>query len=285
MRKNGKSKITSNLTITIILKSKVPDLDSWKPSEKCLKYCFLSIRLFGLKLDLLIFWSLKPHQYLIPFFENIYSRRSIIRTFRGNRKKFVISRVHERLYKGLVCQGEQTLVLYIESLHYQGFVLSSVYCSTYQYLFVTSNQANRMMKYNCGEICIGSFMAVRLIWDISPTLAKCKGARERRYKEAGILQRTNGLNLISKGFCLHPLTTVFKRLMSSKPINEGLLVSASVFITEWTLEELTEPWSYILRYILLFLLLETALLTKEINRNQGHCWKISRGRSSVARAV
>ena len=37
-----------------------------------------------------------------------------------------------------------------------------------------------------------------------------------------------------------------------------------------------------LRYILLFFPLETALLPKEISRNWDHCWKINRGGSSVA---
>ena len=37
-----------------------------------------------------------------------------------------------------------------------------------------------------------------------------------------------------------------------------------------------------LRYILLFFPLETALLSKEISRNWGHCWKINRGERSVA---
>ena len=37
-----------------------------------------------------------------------------------------------------------------------------------------------------------------------------------------------------------------------------------------------------LRHILLFFPLETALLPKEISRNWGHCWKINRGGSSVA---
>ena len=61
---------------------------------------------------------------------NNCSRRSIIRTFRRNSKKIVIFRVSyiKRFYKGLLSQGGQTSVRYIESSYYRGFVLSSVYC-------------------------------------------------------------------------------------------------------------------------------------------------------------
>ena len=61
----------------------------------------------------------------------MYSRRSIIRTFKENSKKFVISRVPyiERFYKSLISQGEQTFVWYIESSYYREFALSSAYCT------------------------------------------------------------------------------------------------------------------------------------------------------------
>ena len=50
--------------------------------------------------------------------------------------------------------------------------------------------------------------------------AKYKGARERRSKEAGILQRKNSLKLISEGVCIHQITACFKRLVSSEPFNK-----------------------------------------------------------------
>ena len=49
-------------------------------------------------------------------------------------------------------------------------------------------------------------MVVSLISGIKLLLlcrvAKCTGAQERRSKEAGVLQRKPGLNLISKGVCI-----------------------------------------------------------------------------------
>ena len=64
------------------------------------------------------------------------------------------------------------------------------------------------------------------------TLAKCTGARRRRSKEEGTLQRKNGLNLISKGVCTYQITIDFKHLMSSNPINERLLLCVIVVVTE-----------------------------------------------------
>ena len=63
------------------------------------------------------------------------------------------------------------------------------------------------------------------------TLAKCTGARRRRSKEEGTLQRKNGLKLISKDLCIYQISTGFIRLMSSTSINERLLLCVSVFIT------------------------------------------------------
>ena len=50
-----------------------------------------------------------------------------------------------------------------------------------------------------------------------------------------------------------------------KPIIDCLPPFASVFITEWSINEFSEPRSYMLRHIL-FLLLETVLLPNEISR-------------------
>ena len=61
-----------------------------------------------------------------------YSRRLIIQTFRGNGKKFIISRVcHsciERFYKGSINSRETYFSLYNKSSYYLEFLLSSVYC-------------------------------------------------------------------------------------------------------------------------------------------------------------
>ena len=47
----------------------------------------------------------------------------------GEGKKFVVSRVRyiELCFKGVFNQKKQTLLLYIESLHYQGYVLYTMY--------------------------------------------------------------------------------------------------------------------------------------------------------------
>ena len=59
-----------------------------------------------------------------------YRWTQLIGTFRGNSRKFFISRVRyiESFCKVLVSQGEQTLFRYIECSYYRGLVLSSFYC-------------------------------------------------------------------------------------------------------------------------------------------------------------
>ena len=58
---------------------------------------------------------------------------------------------------------------------------------------------------------------------------------------------------------------VFKLLMSLKPLMSTISPCESVFITKGTIDDFIEPCSYMLHDIL-FLLLETVLLTNVISR-------------------
>ena len=93
------------------------------------------------------------------------------------------------------------------------------------------------------------------------TLIKCKGARERRSKEACILQRKNCLNLIPKNVCIYKLTKGFECLLSLKPVNEHLPLCVSTLSLGEASKSLARL--FLTCFVMLFLLLETALLLNE----------------------